>query len=137
MTIALLADWPRLASAVAEMRFREWATHPGREELRHWLEVTEREAGRSSLPLTWAAIAEDGTAIGAVGLGEFDPPTHQDRTPWVLGMIVRPDWRRQGIGRELLQALEIHAACLGFGTVWVATGNRGRPFYEACGWRWT
>ena len=137
VTIELLADWPQLVATVAEMRFREWSNHPSREELQRWLEVTEREAGRSSLPMTWVAIAEDDTAIGAVGLGEFDPPSHQDRSPWVLGMIVRPDRRRRGVGRQLLQALETHAARLGFGTVWVATGDNGRPFYEACGWQWT
>jgi hypothetical protein len=51
-----------------------------------------RGAGSSHLPVTW--VASDGSgALGAVGLGQFDIEERRDRSPWVLGMIVRRDRR--------------------------------------------
>ena len=42
--------------------------------------------------MTCVASDQSG-ALGAVGLGQFDIEERRDRSPWVLGMIVRPDRR--------------------------------------------
>jgi hypothetical protein len=42
--------------------------------------------------MTWVASDQSG-ALGAVGLGLFDIEERRDRSPWLLGMIVRPDRR--------------------------------------------
>jgi hypothetical protein len=89
VSVHMLADRPHLVGAVAEMRWREWGNEPGREELSWWVEVTAAEAGQRGLPVTWVAVDEDGEAAGAVGLGEFDIAERRDRSPWVLGMVVR------------------------------------------------
>ena len=47
------------------------------------------EAGQRGLPVTWVAVGVGGEAAGAVGLGEFDIAERRDRSPWVLGMVVR------------------------------------------------
>jgi hypothetical protein len=57
-----------------------------------WRAAAVREAGRDELPITWVASDTSGAA-GAVGLGEFDIEERRDRSPWLLGMIVRPDRR--------------------------------------------
>ena len=49
-------------------------------------------------------------------------------------MVVRPEARRQGIGRLLVTALERTAAGRGFSQIWVATGNDAVDLYRACGW---
>ena len=54
-----------------------------------WRPEAVREAGRDELPITWVTSG----ASGAVGLGEFDIEERRDRSPWLLGMIVRPDRR--------------------------------------------
>ena len=61
-------------------------------------------------------------ALGAVGLGEFDLEERRNRSPWVLGMIVRFDQRGAGSGRLLLGRLERWAHQQGYQRVWVATG---------------
>lgn len=98
------------------------------------MEVTAGEAGRQGLPVTWVAVDEAGEAAGAVGLGEFDVTERRDRSPWVLGMIVRPASRGRGAGRLLLSRLERFAAGRGYSQVWVATGSLGTGFYRRCGW---
>jgi GNAT superfamily N-acetyltransferase len=134
VAIRLLADNERLIPAVGEIRWREWGHPPEPQNLAWWVGTTAREAGRDHLPVTWVAIDERGAALGAVGLGEFDIEERRDRSPWVLGMVVRPEYRGQGIGSRLIAALEAWAAAHGYPEAWVATGGRAIRFYEKCGW---
>lgn len=140
VTVQLLADNTHLIPAVGEMRWREWGNHPGRERRDGWVEVTAREAGRDGLAITWVAIEGGGEAIGAVGLDAFDDAVgiaeRRDRSPWVVGMIVRPDSRRVGVGRLLLARLAAWAGSHGYTRVWVATGDPATGFYQRCGWAW-
>jgi GNAT superfamily N-acetyltransferase len=55
--------------------------------------------------MTWVASDQSG-ALGAVDLGQFDFEERGDRSPRVLGMIVRRYRRGAGIGRLLLTHLE-------------------------------
>jgi GNAT superfamily N-acetyltransferase len=103
-----------------------------------WVEVTRREAGRDQIPVTWVAIDAQRRAIGAVGVLQFDPDEFRDRSPWLVGMIVDRDRRRQGIGSLLVRELEGWALSQGLRQVWVATGPPGGPaeaFYQRCGWK--
>jgi GNAT superfamily N-acetyltransferase len=136
VTIELLADVPELVDAVGEIRWREWGRPPEPAELSWWVDVTRREAGRDRLPVTFVAVGTDGSALGAVGLGEFDIDERRDRSPWILGMVVRPDHRGRGIGQRLMTRVERYAAERGYPDIWVATGHAA-PFYEHCGWRHT
>jgi len=134
LEIALLADHPDLIPAVAEIRWREWGGVPERAELDWWVDVTAREAGREGLPVTLVAIEPSAEAAGAVGLGRFDPEERRDRSPWVLGMIVRPGRRGTGVGRLLLESLSRWAAEHGYQRLWVATGDPAVSFYRSWGW---
>ena len=134
ITIALLADHEHLIPALGEIGWREWGHPPEPTDLDWWIEVTAREAGRDRLPISWVAIDAAGEAVGRVGLGEFDIEERSDRSPWVLGMIVRPDRRGRGIGGQLMAELDREARSRGYTQAWVATGGRAIDFYRKCGW---
>ena len=134
VSVCLLADRPDLVGAVGHIRWLEWGHAPEREDLTWWVDVTGREAGREQLPVTFVAVDALGEAVGAVGLGEFDPEELRDRSPWVLGMVVRSDRRGHGLGRLLLSRLERFASDHGRAEIWVATGGPAVPFYQRCGW---
>ena len=125
--IALLAAYPALTPQVGEMRWREWGY--GEDTPEAWTEITARESGREHLPVTLVAMDASGRATGAVALADSDDALTErersDRSPWLLGLVVRYDCRRQGIGRRLVSALEDLARDHGFPTVWVARGWRG------------
>ena len=65
---------------------------------------------------------------------QFDLDERQDRSPWVVGAIVRPARRGKGIGHALMAGLETWATKLGIDQIWVATGGRAVHFYQQCGW---
>jgi GNAT superfamily N-acetyltransferase len=134
VAVQLLADNEQLIAAIGALRWREWGRAPEPEDLDWWVTVTAREAGRDRLPITWVAIDERGEAVGAVGLGAFDLEERRDRSPWVLGMIVRPDRRGMGIGSLLLAHLEAWAGIHGYTRVWVANEGPAIGFYRTCGW---
>lgn len=134
VTIHLLADNEPLIAVIGDLRWREWGHAPEPEDRAWWVDVTAREAGRDGLPITWVATDERGDALGAVGLGEFDLEERGDRTPWVLGMIVRPDCRGMGVGRLLLTHLEAWARMHDYTQLWVANEGPAIDFYRKCGW---
>jgi predicted N-acetyltransferase YhbS len=134
MQIELLADQPELIPAIGQMRYAEWGHWPESAEPQWWVDITREESGRDDLPVTFVAVDEAGAAVGAVALGEFDLEEIRDRSPWIMGMIVRPDLRGHGIGRELLHTQVSWAAEHGYQQIWVGTGNEAVGFYQACGW---
>ncbi|HKD97795.1 MAG TPA: GNAT family N-acetyltransferase, partial [Micromonosporaceae bacterium] len=137
VTIDLLAEHPELVPTVGEIRWREWGHWPEPTELSFWVDVTGAEAGTDALPVTWVAVNAAGEAVGAVALGEFDIDEVRDRSPWVMGMIVREDLRGRGIGTRLMRRLEDWAVTAGHPTIWVATGGLAVAFYQSCGWEIT
>src|SRR5262245_37649815 len=135
--IDLLADHPGLVEEVGVLRWREWGYDDP--SPRAWIEVTRHEAGRDSLPVTLVATDAEGRAVGAVALGDADDALtdeeRADRTPWLLGMVVRDTDRLRGTGRALVDALEDLARNRGHQQVWVVTGAQAVGFYRACGWQ--
>jgi GNAT superfamily N-acetyltransferase len=83
--------------------------------------------------MTWVASDASGV-LGAVGLGEFDIEERHDRSPWLLGMIVRADRRGSGLGRLLLSHLEQWANEQAYKEVWAANEGPAVDFYRRCGW---
>lgn len=136
MSVVSLTDHRQLIPAVAKILWKEWSIHPGRETLQAWQEIVSREAGGNGLPATLVGVDDDGSIVGTVGLAEYDVSLWPQRSPWVVGMVVRTDRRGSGVGRYLLARIEDLARLCGFHQVWVSTGDDARGFYQACGWQW-
>jgi GNAT superfamily N-acetyltransferase len=137
LRVESLADHPELLEQVGLLRWKEWAY--GAPDPAPFIEVTAKEAGRSGqLPMTLVAIDVAGGAVGAVGLDRVDDELsaaeRAGRTPWIVGMVVRAESRRRGVGRQLLESLQDVAASRGHPRTWVATGGEAVSFYQRCGW---
>src|SRR5262249_25537553 len=136
ISIELLADHTDLIARVGEIRWEEWGHPPEPEDLDWWVTVTANESGRDHLPVTWVAI-DQGQAVGAVGLAVFDLEERRDRTPWIIGMVVSPEYRGMGIGSQLLARLQAFALRQDYSEIWVATGGHAVDFYRKNGWEQT
>jgi GNAT superfamily N-acetyltransferase len=70
--------------------------------------------------------------VGGVGVRMVAPGTGEVRRLWV-----EPDWRRRGVARALMDALEEAARALGADTLRLATGDRqpeAVALYDGTGW---
>jgi GNAT superfamily N-acetyltransferase len=133
-TIILLADRPDLAAKWAELHWREWGDEPGREQMAWWVEQASKAVQRTRVPGAVIALGPEDEMLGGVGVAQFDLEERLDRSPWVVGTIVHPDRRGEGIGHALLARLEAWVAGMGIDRLWVATGGRAVSFYQQCGW---
>ena len=102
--------------------------------------MTAAEAGRDRLPITLVAVDAQAKAVGAGALRAVDPALAEDerrhRSPWLVGLVVREQDRRRGVGVLLLTELERLTTGLGYDRVWVATtADEAVEFYRRCGWR--
>lgn len=134
--ITLLADRTELAAHWAELHWREWSGEPGREALSWWIDDALKAVQRTTTPVAFIAVGPDGDVLGGVGLHEFDLEERRDRSPWLVGMIVRADRRGEGVGQALMARLEAWALTVGIEQLWVATETDGGAvaFYQRCGY---
>ena len=74
----------------------------------------------------------DGIPAGSVFLIDNDLESRPELTPWLAGLFVLPEARRQGIGEALVSAVLAHATSIGYETVFLhsAIGD----FYRRLGW---
>jgi GNAT superfamily N-acetyltransferase len=133
IAIATLAEHPELVAEAVDIAWREWGHSMPESERERWLREAERDS-RLHAPMSAAFVAVDaGRAVGVVQLHEFEIDAIRDRSPWVCGMVVRPEYRGMGVGRRLIAALEQFAAANAISQLWVFTEDAA-GFYERCGW---
>ena len=56
-----------------------------------------------------------------------------DRTPWLAGVCVVPQWRRCGFGATLIHRIEQEASTAGFRTLYLYTPSTA-AMYARLGW---
>ena len=75
----------------------------------------------------------DGQPAGSVFLVERDLESHPHLTPWLAGLYVLPQFRRRGLGQQLVEALVAEAGALGHGRLHLYTMTSA--FYRRRGWQ--
>jgi GNAT superfamily N-acetyltransferase len=134
VTIATLAEHPQLVPAVVEIAWQEWGASLPEQERARWLREAELDSSLHA-PTSAGFVALDGDrAVGVVQLHEFEIDAMRDRSPWVCGMVVRPEYRGAGVGSRLLAELERFAAGHRVPRLWVFT-EQAAAFYQHCGWQ--
>jgi predicted N-acetyltransferase YhbS len=79
-------------------------------------------------------IAEaKGSVVGAGLLVGRELEQHHDVGPWLAGLVVRADWRSQGVGAALVRAIEDQAYRNGLAELFLYTYDTER-FYRGLGW---
>jgi GNAT superfamily N-acetyltransferase len=133
IVVESLANHPDLISEMVDIAWTEWGDALTEEDRQRWLREAERDCRQNSIYSAGFVALSGDELVGAVQLHEFDLDHMRDRSPWVCGMVVKPEYRGHGVGRRLLQALESFAAAKGVKRLWVFTES-APAFYESCGW---
>jgi GNAT superfamily N-acetyltransferase len=87
----------------------------------------------------WLAKTEDGQVIGGGGLiVEPWPAAARDSRPqsrraYVLNIYTEPEYRGQGVARQIMTAILDWCRVEGFETVSLHASSLGRPLYESLG----
>jgi len=136
LQIRPLADCPGHADALANWHYAEWGSLFGPAWSREAaLQELLDHAGRRGIPTTWVAEDEGAGLCGSVSVVLEDSPALQAMgSPWLASLYVRPEVRKAGIGRRLVQTAMAAAAAEGVDTLFLFTPHHA-AFYAALGWR--
>lgn len=107
---------------------------PPEEAEAFWTEKVVGPAGRGGLLVLVAR--REGRIVGSVQLDTDTPPNQAHRAE-VRKLMVHPDFRRQGIARRLMAAVEALAARRGRSllTLDTRTGDTAEPLYASLGYQ--
>lgn len=132
IAIKQLHEVPQHFDTVASWIYEQWWKRPGntieivKQPLREHLE-------KKVFPLTLVAMENDEPA-GSVLLIDSDGISElPELTPWLAALYVAPQFRRQGVGPQLVQALEQHARHIGYKQLYLVATDRVR-FYQDLNW---
>ncbi len=132
MTIEYLADHPEFLSILAEWQHAEWGyLRPG-DTLEARTNRLRGEGERGRIPLTVVAH-EDGRVLGSASLIPHDMDTRLELSPWLAGVFVGTDYRRKGIGAQLVRRIMAEAASLKVPLLYLYTVH-SENFYASLGW---
>lgn len=123
LKIELLADHTDAIPRLVELFESEWAPYyagngPGNAE-----RDLRESANRNDLPIAMVAINE-GVVCGTAALKHTSVTTFTDYSPWLAALVVAPPYRGRGIGERLTISIEALARDLGYGEIYVGTGEK-------------
>ena len=131
ITTGLLIDHDEVLSDLVDLFESEWADWYNPRGASARADLTER-LERSRLPLGIVGFV-DGALAGTCAL-TVSSGGLTERSPWLGGLLVEPQWRRRGVGLALLARAKVEARRLGFARLHALTAE-ARELFERDGWR--
>ena len=132
MTIDYLADEPETLDTLVQWQHREWGHVRGGETLDQRRARLACSLNRDRIPLTVVAL-EGGEVLGSASLIAHDMETRMELTPWLASVFVGEQYRRRGIGAELVRRIMAEAGKLDVPLLYLYTVH-SEQFYAALGW---
>ncbi len=130
--ISYLIEHPEYIPQLAQWLFEQWDSILGEKTCDARIKKLNAHLNRDELPIAWVAHA-DGQVLGTAALRVHDLEGHEDLTPWLGGVFVGPQFRRQGIGAALCAAVEDEARSRAIGTLYLFTLDK-QAWYSRLGW---
>ncbi|MDX8129763.1 GNAT family N-acetyltransferase [Methylomonas sp. OY6] len=132
MTIINLSQEPHQIPTLAQWHQAEWSNlNPG-QTLEHRIQKMQAYLSNKLIPSTFIYKHEDQLA-GSAAIIESDMDTRPELTPWLASVYVAPEFRRQGIGSELVKHVMLQAKAAGVATLYLFTPDQAN-FYAKLGW---
>ena len=123
LKIELLADHPEAIAVLKSLFESEWEPYYGTSGSGDAETDIKYSANRTELPIAVVAIF-DGNICGTAALKMESVTTYPDFFPWLAGLLLAPEYRRQGIGEQLIIEIEKLAKQLGYEEIYVGTGEK-------------
>jgi GNAT superfamily N-acetyltransferase len=132
MQIESIADHLDWVPLIAGWHWQEWGDTDPLGSPAQWTHGLSERTLRDQIPTTYVAV-EQRQPVGSVTLVEHDMEIRWDLSPWLAGVYVQPQSRRQGVGSELVRHAIQQVYHLGFPAFYLYT-HAARLFYERLGW---
>lgn len=133
--IEQLAERPDLLPVVATWIYQEWWTTVAGASTDTLTDLLRAHMVPDQMPLTLVASLET-LPVGTATLLLHDVGTEQwpELSPWLAAVYVLPEYRHQGIGAALVNAIVAKASALGVPALYLQTLG-SEKFYARLGWR--
>jgi len=112
---------------VLNLIYDEWG-HKNYEFWRSWIQSS---MSKERIPITFVVLKEN-ELIGTFSFWHCDLQSRQDLYPWLGGIVVKKEYRGQGIGLFIQNQANKYLKELGFNEAYLFTELNG--FYEKTGW---
>ncbi len=122
LKIELLVDHPEALSILKELFESEWEPYYGEAGPGDAEKDIKESSNRTELPIGLVAIFE-GNICGTAALKMESVTTFPDLHPWLAALLVAPEYRKKGIGEQLIISVEALAKELEFKEIYVGTGE--------------
>lgn len=133
MRIDFLKGYPAYVQALAKGMATHWANILPQENYESRLRKLNTHLNERRIPLAW--VAHDGLQVfGTSALRVNDLDAREDLSPWLAGVFVLPEFRRQGVASKLCIHAEKSAWEMGINTLYLHTPDQER-FYHERGWQ--
>jgi GNAT superfamily N-acetyltransferase len=133
LSIELLAAHPEVLPLLNQWFEAEWPSHYGAGGPGDALRDLQAFANHGSLPVG-VVVFRGGRICGVAVLKAESIASQRHLSPWAAALMVNPSERRQGIGAQLLEALEREARILGFRHIYCGT-SIAASLLQRCGWQ--
>nr|MBV6630604.1 GNAT family N-acetyltransferase [Oceanococcus sp. HetDA_MAG_MS8] len=131
--MAPLAEHPSLLEELAALQQAQWQYLNPQYGLEQRIEFLRCSCEQEHLPSTWIALGPDESLLGAAMLVAHDMRDRPDLSPWLASVIVKPEFRRQGIASALIEWVEQAAWSQGVSQLYLYTDQQA-GFYARRGW---
>lgn len=129
-----LKDFPQFIDPLAQWHFAEWSyLHPDytldqlRQEMQQYLSA-------QLVPSMFILLNQQQELLGSASLVAHDLGSRPELSPWLANVFVHPDYRGQGLGRQLVFYVQQQAQRAGIGRLYLFTANQ-MDFYRGLGWQ--
>ncbi|MAS25964.1 MAG: GNAT family N-acetyltransferase [Oceanospirillaceae bacterium] len=132
MQIVNMKDRPDACRLLAQWHYEEWKElYPTDTEETFYRDL-QKSLGADDIPSTWLMVDGE-TILGSCSIIEDDMESRQDLTPWLANVFVHPDYRGQGLGSKLVNAVMQKARDIGLQRFYLFTEDQ-TALYQKLGW---
>ena len=131
MQILDLRDEPQQIPTLAEWHHQQWASLNPNGSLEKRILKMQDYLSDELVPSTF--IAKTTELLGSAAIVENDMETKPDLTPWLASVFVAPEYRRQGVGSQLVKHAMQKAKQAGIEAMYLFTPDQVN-FYQKLGW---
>lgn len=133
LEIKYLKDCPEYIKTCAEWSFSSWGHYTPERTFADFIKSRQEYLNDYKLPLTMIALYNN-IPVGMCSLAA-NRGILPELTPWLATLYVTPEYRSQGIGKALEQAICNKAKSLGFDKIYCFTSDLSIiSWYQENGW---